>query len=360
VLFQNNDLLKAANAFQQSYNARLLNDATDTSALYNVGLCADKGGDEEIARKAFLQLIEMNTSMTGAYTLMANTYVPVYQDAARKLADATNNINRIKYNQNIAKQELLQKEDDIKTTTDGLKKLKDAKTRQMSQDYIVKWQGDLITLKEELVRYEEALPALEAIVAENQKIADEAALNAAKYADLATVRFPDDYNTLINAASIHLTIDNSDRAEEILNGMKEQYSDNKLVFYALGVAYGMMNEDTKAEEAYNQALELDPDYFEPAYNLAVLYIDKGAALELKAGNLPLNAKSEYEALTKQASELYKKATPTIEKSLELKPNDQAVMEALQRLYLFLSKSDASYFQKYQDIKSQIEELYPSN
>lgn len=351
-----NDFAAASNAFMQSYYSRSLNEEIDTNALYNAAMCADRAGDKETAKKLYQQLIDMEANFPNAYISMANMYVPAYQDASQNADVAKMEINRAKLALEDDQYTLKQAQADEKETATSLKTIKNAATRQQYQDYIKIFQDKQVKAKQDMDEANAKIPVLEADKTKYEAIALSNQKEAGKYADLAIERFPDDYNTLINAASLHLMVNNSEKAEKILNDMAVKYSDNKVVFFALGISYYMMDNSAKAEEAYLRAMSLDPDYYDAYYNLGVLYVTEGQKLSVEANNLPLNATAEYEAKTAQANDYFRKSIPLLEKSLATQPNNGSVMSALKDLYNQLGKSDAEYLKKAVDMRERIEAL----
>ncbi len=163
--------------------------------------------------------------------------------------------------------------------------------------------------------------------------------NAAKYADLAVELFPDNYNALINAASIHLMLQNAERAQKILSDMAEKYADNPIVFFALGVAYDQIKMPNDAEKAYIKAIELKPDYFDAIFNLGAFYVSQGVAIKAEADDIPPTETQKYDAMIERSNDMFKKAVPRLEQALEMKPNDIPVMSTLKDLYVHLRIMD---------------------
>lgn len=162
---------------------------------------------------------------------------------------------------------------------------------------------------------------------------------ALKYADLAVSRFSNDYNVLINAAGIHLLLENSDRAKQILEEMTATHADNQLVFFALGLAYEQMKIPEETEKAYLKAIELKADYFDAIFNLGAFYVNQGIAQKTEADELPLTETKKYDELTAISNATFQKAIPRLEKALEMKPNDVTVMTVLKDLYVHLKMMD---------------------
>ncbi len=92
-----------------------------------------------------------------------------------------------------------------------------------------------------------------------------------------------------------------------------------------------------AEADYKKSIELKPNNFDALYNLGVLYSNEGVTLNKKADEIIDNAKNA--AVVAQATEMYNKAIPFLEKALEISPNDKNVMFALKQIYTRLQMLD---------------------
>jgi tetratricopeptide (TPR) repeat protein len=163
--------------------------------------------------------------------------------------------------------------------------------------------------------------------------------NAVKFADLAAELFPENYNASINAASIHLMLQNSERAEKILSRMSEEYADNPIVFFALGVAYDQIKMPAEAERAYLRAIELHPEYFDAIFNLGAFYVTQGVELKTEADALPWTENRRFDELIEQSTGMFQKAVPMLEKALEMRPNEIPVMATLRDIYVHLRMMD---------------------
>jgi tetratricopeptide (TPR) repeat protein len=106
----------------------------------------------------------------------------------------------------------------------------------------------------------------------------------------------------------------------------------------------------KTENAYQRALEIDPEYFDAAYNLGALYVNAAAVLIEEANKLPLDKEKEYNKLIEKANDYLSKSLPNLERALVLQPNDFNTMVSLKEIYTRLNK-----LEKLQEINQRIEE-----
>jgi tetratricopeptide (TPR) repeat protein len=87
----------------------------------------------------------------------------------------------------------------------------------------------------------------------------------------------------------------------------------------------------EAVEQFTKAVEIDPDYQNAIYNLAVAYVRWGTAENKEAeerGDAHPNSKKRYE-----------QALPYLEKVVEMDQNSAAIWELLGRVYTVLGMQD---------------------
>ncbi len=116
---------------------------------------------------------------------------------------------------------------------------------------------------------------------------------------------------------------------------------NKTLLFVAGIAYSANNQKDKAEESYKKALEIDPNYTDAIYNLAVIYIDRGNNFINEANKLPNNKSSEtkYNELKKKFDMELSNALPLLEKARELSPKDTSTLTTLREVYVKLNTLD---------------------
>lgn len=171
--------------------------------------------------------------------------------------------------------------------------------------------------------------------------------------------FPDDFNLLINEINIYLLSGDVEKAVDQLELAVEKDDTNPTIFFAVGVAYDQLRTKNpeqsdeffeKTENAYQRALEIDPEYFDAAYNLGALYVNAAAVLIEEANKLPLDKEKEYNELIEKANDYLRKSLPNLERALVLQPNDFNTMVSLKEIYTRLNK-----LEKLQEINQRIEE-----
>lgn len=151
--------------------------------------------------------------------------------------------------------------------------------------------------------------------------------------------FPDDFDLLISETNIYLAQDNIEGALANLELALEREKNNQTIYFAVGTNYDQLGMIDKAEEAYKNAISLQPDYFEANYNLGALYVNKAAEIIEEANNLPLDAVEEYNKAKAEADNLLTESLPYLEKALELEPDDTNTMISLKEIYTRLGMMD---------------------
>lgn len=113
------------------------------------------------------------------------------------------------------------------------------------------------------------------------------------------------------------------------------YPDNASLLCVLGNTYESFKTadmDKKAEDAYSKALVIDPNYFDALYNLAAMYFNKGADKLKVANDLPLKQQAKFDAMKKEAIDLFKQALPFFDRALLINPKDLGTLTALNGIY----------------------------
>ena len=97
----------------------------------------------------------------------------------------------------------------------------------------------------------------------------------------------------------------------------------------------------KAKQYYEQALAINPDYYDAIYNIGVLYTGMANKYIEQANEITGVSKKEmeqYDSLKEQANELLRTGLPYLKKAYEAQPSDD-VKNVLRQIYVQLNMMD---------------------
>ncbi|MFU8844546.1 MAG: tetratricopeptide repeat protein, partial [Bacteroidales bacterium] len=164
-------------------------------------------------------------------------------------------------------------------------------------------------------------------------------------------RFPEDFNLLLNETNLFLGEDMTEEALDNLTKAAEIDTLNASIFFAIGAKYNELADDTTRSEetrkdyfdksvvAYNKSIEIDPDYFDPNYNMGALYVNKAAAIITVANELPLNEVKQYDGMKTESDNYLHLSLPYLERAHEIDPEDMATLVSLKEIYTRLNMID---------------------
>ncbi len=176
---------------------------------------------------------------------------------------------------------------------------------------------------------------------------------ALKLIETGRAKDPDYMGLVYDELNVYLARGQAAKQTAKIENAISKDSTNKTLRFIAGVAYSANKQFDKAELAYKKAIELDPNYSDAIYNLAVIYINKGNDFITEANKLPNNKASDakYTVLKGKFTNQLTSALPLLEKARELSPKDSSVLVTLREVYVKLNKVD-----KAAEIKKALDEL----
>lgn len=152
--------------------------------------------------------------------------------------------------------------------------------------------------------------------------------------------YPGSKDLMLQEINFYISNERTDEARASLEKAIEADPTNHVLFFSLGYLYEESDQQDKAIETYKKAIEVKEDYFEPNFNLGVIYYNKAAKKYSEASNLGI---SEYKKKGKQieaeADKLFEDALPYLQKSVDISPEDRTALETLQSVYYRLKMQD---------------------
>ena len=174
-------------------------------------------------------------------------------------------------------------------------------------------------------------------------------VNVIKTLEEGFKKYPDTSLILIEIVNYYLTIGDAEKGLIYLERAEKLESNNPSIYFAEGTLYEKSGNKEKALEAYNKAIEIDPEYFNAYFNMGALYFNNAVEL-YEVANKQEDLK-EYNASKAIADKELEKAIPPMEKAYEINPTEHAVLETLQTIYYRLQMLD-----KYEEIKKKLSEM----
>lgn len=175
---------------------------------------------------------------------------------------------------------------------------------------------------------------------------------AVKYLHEGYEKFPNDTYMLVELINYYLLGGEPEKAEKFLDAAIEQDPNNASFYRAKGTLFEKMGETDKAAAMYEKALSVDPKDFVAQYNLGNLKLTEVIELHKKVNDL-VDA-DEYNKGMEQVYAGYASVIPYFEKARVLNPEEKNTLTTLKELYFKLRNNDASYMQKYEEVKAELE------
>ncbi|MFH0893569.1 MAG: tetratricopeptide repeat protein [Bacteroidota bacterium] len=184
---------------------------------------------------------------------------------------------------------------------------------------------------------------------------------AMKVIQKAKSAMPGNLEIIIAETNIFLSQGKTKEAQENLKIAVSKDPKNPNLYFAIGTNFDQIANDTskkeedilaavtEAENNYNKAIELKPDYFDAIYNLGALYFNQGVRITDKIKNIQDN--NIYAKGKEQADAYFNKALPFLEKARTLLPEDLSTLISLKQLYARTGQQD-----KYKEVDEKIKSL----
>ena len=147
------------------------------------------------------------------------------------------------------------------------------------------------------------------------------------------------------------------RSAELITKLDKEIKDdpgNTIYYFARAISYEGLKDLDKAEADYNKILEIDPTYYDAAYNKGVMYLNKVASLVDEMNEKNVYKPSIIAKYESQINALYKKAIVefenVFENNIDMAENDKfELANTMKKIYAQLQEMD-----KYNAMKAYIE------
>ena len=167
-------------------------------------------------------------------------------------------------------------------------------------------------------------------------------------------KYPDSSNLLSILINLNLSKGNDDQARKFLEVAIKQDPTNPSYYFVQGDLFDRLGDEESSIKAYLKAIETDPNYYDPYYNLGVIYYNRGVKQYDIANTVPTSQVDKYEIEKNKADDEFKKALPYMEKAAQANPSEPVYplsLETLKILYYRLKMND-----KYDEVVKKLEAL----
>jgi tetratricopeptide (TPR) repeat protein len=173
---------------------------------------------------------------------------------------------------------------------------------------------------------------------------------ALEYAEKAMLAYPEDRDAVVQNIELNLIAGNNEKIVANIQQQLEKDSQNKNLYYYLGLAESGANHPDKALEAYRKAIEIDPNYADANLNAGVVLMNQVRDLLNDLNNQELTA-GEQSARIKELKENLKPVEAYFSKVLEVEPNNSSALRGLKNYYDFSENEEKS-----KEISERLENL----
>ncbi len=160
-------------------------------------------------------------------------------------------------------------------------------------------------------------------------------------------KFPGDAGLIIEKVNLMLKQGNGEAAIADLNQLHDLDPNNASILFILGTIYGDDTHDIfdpdKAIEYYNQAIAVDPTFYDADYNLAALYVNLANKKNAEANDLLETGFTKEiieraDALAKEGDAFLEEGMPHAERAFNAQPSPE-LGQVLKSIYVRLKKMD---------------------
>ncbi len=149
--------------------------------------------------------------------------------------------------------------------------------------------------------------------------------------------FPDSTLIIFELVNYHLSSGNSEEGMKYLEMAEALASDNPSIFFAKGTLFEKLGNTEEALKAYQQSIEVDPEFYNSWFNIGALYFN--TAVEMYELANAIEDLKEYNTAKAEADEALKLAIEPLEKAHTLNTEDVSCLETLSTIYYRLQMEE---------------------
>ena len=161
--------------------------------------------------------------------------------------------------------------------------------------------------------------------------------------------YPDSTLIIFELINYHLQSGNSEEGMKYLQEAEKLAGNNPSIYFAKGTLFERLGNPDGALEAYQQAIDVDPEFFNAWFNIGALYFNKAVAMYDKANTL--EDLKEYNKAKELADEELKKSVSPLERAHEINPKDKDCLLTLKTIYYRLQM-----IEKMEEVEAKLDNL----
>ena len=173
-------------------------------------------------------------------------------------------------------------------------------------------------------------------------------------------KYPNDFGLFVEEFNFWYNKGDNEKAQKALQKAIEANPTDKILHFNIGVTYDNLAKTEheaknhvkafeyieKAVIGYKSAIELDSNYVDAYYNLGALYVNESQEIQSIANDYD---GEKYEQEMKRGQETMQKGIPYLEKVLTFTPNDKSTLSVLKIIY-----ANMDDMENYKRIKALLE------
>jgi len=159
--------------------------------------------------------------------------------------------------------------------------------------------------------------------------------NALEYAALAAKEYPTENDAVVQNIELNLITGNELKIITEIENQIAKDSNNKNLYYYLGIAQSAKGDSEKAYEAYKKAIEIDPNYSDAQTNAGVILMNTVREQLQDLNNNKTLSNNQYKEKIEELKNKIKPAEAHFSKVIELDPKSETALRGLKSLYDFL-------------------------
>jgi len=174
----------------------------------------------------------------------------------------------------------------------------------------------------------------------------------------AFVKFPENQNILLSLINHYLTAEEGDISEVLpyIKQAQQNEPTNASLYNAEGAVYEHLNNEEKAMECFNKAIEIDPNNYVYQYRVGAWLYNRAVDVQNRINDDISLSDEQYEKMMNDMNAEFEKAIPYMTKAYELMPTNKDIVESLRSIYYRFQERSPEMMEKFEFYKNLSETM----